>query len=118
MRRKMTVMFRHYSLCAPGRVRGWVLGLVCVVAAMVWPAGPDPHAAEAPYLIQPGDVLIVSVWKETDLQSDVLVRPDGGMSLALAGEFEAAGHSIEELRAQIAQKLDKYVPNAVVTVAL
>ena len=114
----MTVMFRHYSLCAPSRVRGWVLGFVCLAAALAWPGGPDPHAAEAPYLIQPGDVLIVSVWKETDLQSDVLVRPDGGMSLALAGEFEAAGHSIEELRAAIAQKLDKYVPNAVVTVAL
>jgi polysaccharide export outer membrane protein len=106
MRRKTIVMFRHYPV------------LVCLLGTLWFLASPAAHAAEPPYLIQPGDVLVVSVWKETDLQSEVLVRPDGGLSLPLAGEFEAAGHSIEELRGAIAQKLDKYVPNAVVTVAV
>jgi polysaccharide biosynthesis/export protein len=32
------------------------------------------------YLIQPGDILRISVWKEPDLQQDLLVRPDGGVS--------------------------------------
>jgi polysaccharide export outer membrane protein len=104
MRRKTTVMFRRYAL------------LIWLLSAIV---GNVAHAADtAPYLIQPGDVLVVSVWKETDLQSEVLVRPDGGLSLPLAGEFDAAGHSIEELRGAIAKKLDKYVPNAVVTVSV
>jgi len=104
MRRKTTVMFRYYS------------ALLCLLGVL---SSLTARAADtAPYLIQPGDILVVSVWKETDLQSEVLVRPDGGLSLPLAGEFDAAGHSIEDLRAAIAQKLDKYVPNAVVTVSL
>src|ERR1700693_2793836 len=49
------------------------------------------------YKLQPGDVLIVSVWKETDLQSDVLIRPDGGISFPLAGELPAAGRTVAEL---------------------
>ncbi|HEY4366962.1 MAG TPA: polysaccharide biosynthesis/export family protein [Steroidobacteraceae bacterium] len=107
MRRKIPVMFRHYSVLI------WLLGTLSSLF------GPAANAAEtASYLIQPGDVLVVSVWKETDLQSEVLVRPDGGLSLPLAGEFDAAGHSIEDMRAAIATKLDKYVPNAVVTVSL
>ena len=97
-------MFRYYP------------ALLCLLGAL---SSLSVRAAETtPYLIQPGDILVVSVWKETDLQSEVLVRPDGGLSLPLAGEFDAAGHSIEDLRAAIAQKLDKYVPNAVVTVSL
>ncbi|HKE94528.1 MAG TPA: polysaccharide biosynthesis/export family protein [Povalibacter sp.] len=105
---KMIVMIGHYAL----RYGFAALLLACMSATAA------PTAEVAPYRIQPGDVLVVSVWKESDLQSEVLVRPDGGLSLPLAGEFQAAGHSIEELRSAIAQKLEKYVPNAVVTVAV
>jgi polysaccharide export outer membrane protein len=45
----------------------------------------------AGYRLQPGDILQVVVWKETDLQSEVLIRPDGGISFPLAGDFQAAG---------------------------
>ena len=44
-------------------------------------AGASAQAADtapnASYKLQPGDVLQVVVWKETDLQSEVLIRPDG-----------------------------------------
>src|ERR1022692_1688424 len=70
------------------------------------------------YLLQPGDVLTVSVWKEADLSSDLLVRPDGGITLPLAGEITAAGHTVEEVRAAIDQRLRPFIPNAVVTVIL
>lgn len=72
----------------------------------------------AGYLIQPGDVLSVSVWKEPDLQSEVLVRPDGGMSFPLVGDVKAAGLILDELRQIIDQRLRKYIPDPVVTVAL
>ena len=39
--------------------------------------GMQPAGSNLPaYRLQPGDVLTVSVWKETELQSEVLVRPD------------------------------------------
>ncbi len=68
------------------------------------------------YLLQPGDVLTVSVWKETDLSSDLLVRPDGGISMPLAGEISAAGHTADEVRTTIEQRLRKYIPDPTVAV--
>lgn len=70
-----------------------------------------------PYLVQPGDVLEISVWKEEDLIKQVLVRPDGGMSFPLVGNVQAAGKSVVELQAMIADKLAKYIPDPVVTVS-
>jgi polysaccharide export outer membrane protein len=75
-------------------------------------------AAADSYLLQPGDVLTVSVWKETDLTGDLLVRPDGGISLPLAGDIDAAGHTAEEVRATIDQRLRKFIPNPSVTVGV
>jgi polysaccharide biosynthesis/export protein len=72
----------------------------------------------AGYLLQPGDVLNVSVWKETDLTSEVLIRPDGGMSFALAGDLHAAGHTVGELTVMLEKRIRKFEPDAVVTVSI
>jgi polysaccharide export outer membrane protein len=70
------------------------------------------------YRLRAGDILQVSVWKETDLQSEVLIRPDGGLSFALAGELQAAGHTVAELTAMLEERIRKFIPDAVVTVAV
>lgn len=85
------------------------------------PAGNDPANAlvvGADYLIQPGDVLQISVWKEPDLTREVLVRPDGGLSFPLAGDVQAAGNSVPDLENEITKRIRKYIPEAVVTVAI
>jgi polysaccharide export outer membrane protein len=79
------------------------------------PVAPPNHAD---YVIQPGDFLEVSVWKEKDLQRDLLVRPDGGLNFPLVGEVIATGKSVEQLQKELASKLSKYVPDPVVTVAV
>lgn len=70
------------------------------------------------YQIQPGDVLIVSVWKEENLIQDVIVRPDGQITFPLVGEISAAENSIETLRSEISKRLAKYIPDPVVTVSI
>ena len=50
------------------------------------------------YEVNPGDVMIITVWKEEDLQRQVLVLPDGMISFPLAGDINAAGKSIAEIR--------------------
>jgi polysaccharide export outer membrane protein len=70
------------------------------------------------YHLQPGDVLQVVVWKETDLQSEVLIRPDGGISFPLAGDIWAAGRTTDELRTELETRVRKLVPDAVVTVSV
>jgi polysaccharide export outer membrane protein len=92
---------------------------VCVllVMSLVGAAGVA-HADADLYRIQPGDTLMVSVWKEQDLRSEVLVRSDGGVSFPLAGELQAAGHTVDELNQAIKEKIKEYIPDAVVTVAV
>lgn len=70
------------------------------------------------YTVQPGDVLGISVWKEQDLQGEVLVRPDGGFSFPLVGEVMGAGKTIAELQREISSRIEKFVPDAVVTVSV
>ena len=77
-----------------------------------------PAAAANIYMIQPGDLLQISVWKEKDLQQDVLVRPDGGLSFPLVGEIVAAGKTVDQLQKEMTTKLTKFVPDPVVSVAV
>jgi polysaccharide biosynthesis/export protein len=80
--------------------------------AVQTPASPDTG-----YIIQPGDILEISVWKEKDLQRDVVVLPDGSLSFPLAGEIQASNKTVEQLRKEIGTRLAKYIPGAVVTVS-
>jgi polysaccharide export outer membrane protein len=63
-------------------------------------------------------MLTVSVWKEPELTGDILVRPDGGISMPLAGAVDAAGRTAEQVRATIDQRLRKYIPDPSVTVSV
>jgi polysaccharide export outer membrane protein len=81
--------------------------------------GATPPGQNLPsYRLQPGDVITVSVWKETELQSEVLVRPDGGFSFALAGDVDAVGKTVDEIRSILVDRLKRFIPNPVVTVAV
>ncbi len=72
---------------------------------------------DATYMVNPGDVLSIQVWKEQDLQSDVIVRPDGGLSFPLVGDMDARNMSVAQLQQEITKRLKKYIPDPVVTVA-
>lgn len=93
------------------------LSLLATVIILVQAPGYI-HASEDTYLIQPGDVLEISVWKEEDLNKQVLVRPDGGISFPLAGDLQAANSSIKSLQSLITERLEKYIPDPLVTVAI
>ena len=76
-------------------------GVVFAILLSAWGAlcaAQDAVPSTTGYHLQPGDVLQVVVWKETDLQSEVLIRPDGGISFPLAGDIQAAGLTTADLR--------------------
>jgi polysaccharide export outer membrane protein len=93
-------------------------GLLILFIACTANARAGDLEAASGYKLQPGDVLTVNVWKETDLQGEALIRPDGAMSFPLAGELQAAGHTVAELTAMLDERIRKYVPDAVVTVSV
>src|SRR5690606_40501832 len=68
-----------------------LLGLAAVAGAQE----QMPSADQGGYLVNAGDRLEISVWKEPDLQREVLVRPDGAFSFPLAGQIMAEGRSEE-----------------------
>ena len=95
-----------------------VLGASGMQAFAAAPAAPVSTTATEAYTVKPGDVLSISVWKEPDLQSPVLVRPDGSFSFPLAGQMDARGKTVADLQALVTEKLRKYISDPVVTVSV
>ena len=79
-------------------------------------AAPAPSAADNSYVIGTEDVLTVNVWHEPEMSRQLTVRPDGKISLPLAGEFQAAGVTASQLEDSIAKKLASLIQNPQVTV--
>lgn len=71
-----------------------------------------------PYTVNPGDLLEISVWKELDLQRQVLVRPDGAFSFPLSGDIVAEGRTVDAIRQELTFRLQSYIPDLVVTVTV
>jgi polysaccharide export outer membrane protein len=94
------------------------LFLLGIVALLSIPAGTAQGAAETDYIIGPGDVLIVSVWKDESLTREVTVLPDGTISFPLVGEFAASGKTVKELKTDIEDRIKRYVPDPVLSVAV
>ena len=100
-----------------------LLGAMLVAAAplMAEPAKPTETAKPAldtAYVIGAGDVLFISVWKDEALTKNVTVTPDGRISFPLVGEVKAAGLSIKQLSRELGQRLERYVPDAEINIAV
>ena len=67
------------------------------------------HADTPAYQINPGDILSIYVWNEKDLTQDVLVRPDGTISIPLAGQVQAGGLAVPEIEKNLSKALAKYM---------
>lgn len=109
---------RKYPMVAVAPIL-FLLGLVLSSLASAQDGvgeGPDPQ--HQPYRVHAGDLLQISVWNEPNLQREVLVAPDGGISFPLAGYLVAANRSVIEIRDALAEKLFQFIPDAVVTVAV
>ena len=79
-----------------------------------------PAAAQDGYRICSGDTLHVEVLEDPSLNRDVLVSPDGRVSLPLAGSVKASGQTIEGVQSALAAKLAPNfaaAPNVYVSVA-
>lgn len=70
------------------------------------------------YRLGPEDIVEISVWGDEDLAREVVVRPDGGVSFPLAGDLQAGGLTVDELRENVRKRIVEYIPDAAVTVIL
>jgi len=106
------------SICVLMAAKRVVLLLALLIPLLI-PAGlMAQQAAGLEYRIGPEDVLHISVWKEEDLDRKVLVRPDGGVSFPLVGDIQVSGRTPLEVQDEIRSRLQRYVPDAEVTVSV
>lgn len=75
------------------------IALALMLASLVSPA-----LAQG-YRIQPGDSLTVTVLEDDTLNRQVLVLPDGRISVPLAGTIAAAGQTVDSVEKVIADRL-------------
>ena len=90
-----------------------ILTITSSFAAPATPQGELPS-----YLLGPGDILEISIWKEEGLQKQVLVKPDGGISFPLVGDVQAGGKTTGQLEQAIVAKLKRFIPDPVVSVSV
>ena len=72
---------------------------------------PDPT-----YLLGPEDQLRISVWDNKELTLDLVVRPDGKISMPLLQDVVAEGLTAAQLAANIQEGLSAYIVSPEVTV--
>ncbi len=70
------------------------------------------------YTIGPDDILSVVFWRDKEMSADVVVRPDGRVTLPLVNDVVASGLTPEQLRERIREEAAKYVEEPNVTVVV
>ena len=96
----------------------WMVFLVAAITNVSLATAEDARPVQQEYRVNAGDRLEISVWREPDLQREVLVRPDGRMSFPLAGEVQAAGRTVAQIREDLEGRLTRYIPDLVLTVTV
>lgn len=75
-------------------------------------AARPPARGVAPppgYVIGPGDVLRIVVWKEPDLTFDATVRIDGMITAPLVGDVQAAGRPPSQVAETLSKGLERFI---------
>jgi polysaccharide export outer membrane protein len=75
-----------------------------------------PPLSGPQYKLGPEDQIRVTVWENAQLTLDLIVRPDGKISMPLIQDVTAEGRTAAELATQIQQKLTVFIKEPQVTV--
>lgn len=82
-------------------------------------ATPVPAlAVPADYVIGPDDILSVLFWRDKEMSADVVVRPDGRITLPLLNDVVAGGATPEQLKDRISEQAARFVEDPSVTVVV
>jgi polysaccharide export outer membrane protein len=84
-------------------------------AAPALPAGVTPPPG---YVIGPDDQLTIVYWREKDMSAEVVVRPDGLISLPLLNDVQASGLTPDQLRQSITKGATKFIEDPTVSVVV
>jgi polysaccharide export outer membrane protein len=82
----------------------------------VGPTASQMAQSATDYIIGPGDIIGISVWKDESLTRTVVVLPDGKITFPLLGDLVAGGKTVARLKQELETGLTRYVADSIVTV--
>lgn len=93
---------------------------ICIMGACTTHVAPPPVDNSGPvfaseYRIGIGDNLKVDVYKNPDLSVTVIVRPDGKITVPVAGDVAVGGETPEQVSKVVAAALAEYIRDPIVT---
>ncbi|MCD4678257.1 MAG: polysaccharide biosynthesis/export family protein [Desulfobacula sp.] len=92
---------------------------IMILTAVVFLFGVAVSAVYAgDYMIGPGDILDISVWKNPDLTKQLAVLPDGRIHFPLIKELRVEGLTVKEVEEKLISGLKKYVPEPDLSVSV
>jgi polysaccharide biosynthesis/export protein len=107
--------------------------IACFMAGVPAAADQRPQAAARPmaavaeradpvpppgYTIGPSDRLSIVFWRDTEISSEVVVRPDGLISLPLLNDVAAAGLTPDQLRERLLAAAARFIDEPAATVVV
>ncbi len=69
-----------------------------------------------PYELNVGDEIRVESFTDPDLNRDLIIQPDGTITLRLLGQVEATGLTVEQLREKLDERYEQYYKLPAITV--
>jgi polysaccharide export outer membrane protein len=98
----------------------WLIAAAIVLTAPATSAAQTPASAtplpetttvepSADYVIGTEDVLGIVFWREPTLSADVVVRPDGKISLPLINDVHVTGQTPDQVRQLLVKLADRFV---------
>jgi len=97
-----------------------LLGAGCATTHAPYDYSREPDPRKGEFTLGPSDVLRITVWRNPELSTEAVVRPDGTISLPLVGDLQATGRTSVQLKEEIVKRLRAYLKDesAIVTVAV
>lgn len=107
-----TKMCRHLTVVLA------LLGAAALGCASTNPVPAPGGGTFSSYRVGAPDILEVTILPEPTIERQVVVRPDGMISMDLIGDVPAGGRSIDEIAADIEKRIARFKRDASVTVRL
>src|SRR3954470_16366587 len=84
------------------------------------PAATDSVGVTPPadYIIGPEDQLSIVFYHDKEMSADVVVRPDGKISLPLLNDVQAGGLTPEELRQRVTEEAKRFVEDPTASIVV
>jgi polysaccharide export outer membrane protein len=107
------LLFSFVCLAIPGVAQEMTATLAPTSTKIV------PSKATYPYVVGEADMLRINVWKQPEIsQPNIVVRPDGMITVPLVGDVKVSGTTPAQIEAMLESKLKRFVSEPRVTVTV